>query len=122
MDNRSPLVVASVAVLEAIGPQGSREDMRAACAEQELSPADGRALLSLFADPIIWHPRSPTLTNGQHRTCALRAAGAEFCALDTSGYEAPSTYPAYPKAAASACSPPTGPQEQRVNDSRFQAP
>lgn len=93
---------ASVAVLEAIGPQGSREHIRAACAEQELSPADGRTLLRLFADPIIWHPGSLTLTNGQHRTCALRAAGAEFCAVDTSGYKAPSTYPATPNAAASA--------------------
>jgi hypothetical protein len=98
----SQIAAASVAVLEAIGSQGSRDEMQAACARQELTSAESRALLSLFTDPIIWTPGSPTLTNGQHRTCALRAAGAEFCVVDTSGYEAPSTYPATPNSAASA--------------------
>jgi hypothetical protein len=98
----SQIAAASVAVLEAIGPQGSREDMRASCARQKLSADDGQALLSLFADPIIWTPGSSTLTNGQHRTCALRAAGAEFCVVDTGGHLPPWVYPATPNAAASA--------------------
>jgi hypothetical protein len=98
----SQIAAASVAVLEAIGPQGSRDEMWAACAKQKLSPDDGRAFLSLFVDPIIWTPGSLSLTNGQHRTCALRAAGAELCVVDTSGYKAPSVYPATPDAAASA--------------------
>jgi hypothetical protein len=91
-----------MAVLDAIGPHGNHEDIQAACAKQELSAADGRALLSLFTDPIIWTPGSLMLINGQHRTCALREAGAEFCAVDTEGYGAPSAYPASPNAAASA--------------------
>jgi hypothetical protein len=92
---------ASLAVLDAIGPQGSRDDVRAACAEQNLSSEDFKALGDLFADPIIWTPGAPELTNGQHRTCALRAAGAEFCVVDTSGHAAPSSYAASPRAAAS---------------------
>lgn len=104
----SQIAAASVAVLEAIGPQGSRDEMRTACAKQKLPPADGRALLSLSVDPIIWTPGSLSLTNGQHRSCALRAAGAELCVVDTSGHEAPSVYLRLPTRRLVPCSLPIG--------------
>jgi hypothetical protein len=45
----------------------------------ELSEEDGRALWSLFTDPIIWSFDSPELANGQHRVCALKLAWADLC-------------------------------------------
>lgn len=39
-------------------------------------------LVSLFADPIVWSDDSTALTNGQHRLCALRAAGVRSCPVE----------------------------------------
>ncbi|WTW91931.1 hypothetical protein OG216_00350 [Streptomycetaceae bacterium NBC_01309] len=33
-------------------------------------------LASLFTDPVLWNDGQGNFTNGQHRTCALRAADA----------------------------------------------
>ena len=36
---------------------------------------------ALFADPIICHPGQGSVTDGQHRSCGLRASGADFCVV-----------------------------------------
>lgn len=41
--------------------------------------------VSLFTDPIVWQPEQTSVTNGQHRTCALKAAGAPLCVVDIDG-------------------------------------
>jgi hypothetical protein len=76
----------SVRVLEALPPQATHDDLLAARKAQTLPERETEGLYSLFSHPIDWTPDSSTLANGQHRSCALRAAGAETCAVDTSGY------------------------------------
>ena len=93
---------ASVNVLESLTVEGTHDDVAAACAAQNLPAQDAEWLRSLFAEPIDWTPGSSTLTNGQHRSCALRAAGAEQCVVDTSGYAPPQSNPVSSLAAASA--------------------
>jgi hypothetical protein len=44
-----------------------------------LPERDARWLASLLEDPIAWDEGSTRLDNGQHRVCALRAAGVELC-------------------------------------------
>jgi len=38
---------------------------------------DAAWLASLFWDPIVWRDGQSTVTNGQHRLCAIRASGAQ---------------------------------------------
>jgi hypothetical protein len=57
-----------------------------------LSASDRAHLFWLFADPIVWGGDAPTVVNGQHRTCAIRASGAAQCVIDHnrfSPYEQP---------------------------------
>lgn len=44
---------------------------------------DRDELTFLFFDPIIWSPEAPSVTNGQHRICALKAADAPECPVVT---------------------------------------
>ena len=44
-----------------------------------LPEREARWLASLVEDPIAWDEGSARLDNGQHRVCALRAAGVELC-------------------------------------------
>ena len=46
---------------------------------------EGAWCRSLFSDPIVWGPGQDSVTNGQHRSCALRASGAPFCVVDVDG-------------------------------------
>jgi hypothetical protein len=48
----------------------------------ELDEPNKRALLSLFSDPIVWERTGPAVVDGQHRLCAIRAAGARLCLID----------------------------------------
>jgi hypothetical protein len=75
----------SVAILDSLAPDATHDDLVAACSEQDLQEQELEGLLSLFTFPIDWTPGSPSVTNGQHRLCALRAAGAEKCVVDTNG-------------------------------------
>lgn len=36
----------------------------------------------LFHDPIVWGGEADSVTNGQHRICAIRASGARLCVID----------------------------------------
>lgn len=44
---------------------------------------DAEHCLTLFFQPITWRPGQTSVSDGQHRTCALKAAGAPFCIADT---------------------------------------
>jgi hypothetical protein len=41
----------------------------------------------LFHDPIIWGGEADTVTNGQHRICAIRASGARLCVIDHNRFD-----------------------------------
>jgi hypothetical protein len=70
---------ASIALLDQLPEGADHDDVIALAQETELADDDRRELVWLFGDPIIWTPGAPSVTNGQHRTCALKAAGAARC-------------------------------------------
>jgi hypothetical protein len=74
------------AILESITPTATQRDLIETCAKQNLPEQERQGLQSLFALPIDWTPGCSTVTNGQHRLCALRAAGAEHCVINTDGH------------------------------------
>jgi len=80
------VATASVAVLEAAGPHATFDDLAEACDQPGLPQKELHWLSSLFEDPIHWYQGSPGVTNGQHRLCALRGAGAELVAADISDW------------------------------------
>jgi hypothetical protein len=80
---------ASVSALQAAGPRATWDDLLRTCDEQQLPEAEQNWLFTLFSEPLDWIPGETGVTNGQHRLCALRAAGAEFVAADTSGHPPP---------------------------------
>ncbi|MEU9033342.1 hypothetical protein AB0D45_00220 [Streptomyces sp. NPDC048352] len=64
---------------------------RAAYAMEHLEEADREWARALVPDPICWDDNHDGLTNGQHRTCALRAAGVAY--LPVEGRHLPDTSP-----------------------------
>jgi hypothetical protein len=48
---------------------------------------DREALYGLFVDPIVWGRGNESVTNGQHRICAIRASGARLCAIDHNRFD-----------------------------------
>jgi hypothetical protein len=57
---------------------------------------------SLFADPIVCHREPPGLSDGQHRSCALRMSGAELCVVAGEGWHGTDPVPADPQRRAAA--------------------
>jgi hypothetical protein len=76
---------ASVDILEALPSEAELDDALDATSEHFSSKLELRALHSLFSDPIIWTEEGSSITNGQHRTCALKASGAPLCVVETDG-------------------------------------
>jgi hypothetical protein len=76
---------ASVEILEALPPEAELDDVGDAMSGRFSSELELEALHSLFSDPIIWTEEGSSITNGQHRTCALRASGAPLCVVETDG-------------------------------------
>lgn len=73
----------SVAVLARMQEGQQREKaIKAISRRFKLSHRDELELLILFADPISWGFDTDELGNGQHRVCALKKAGAEFCIVE----------------------------------------
>ncbi|MEU6950660.1 hypothetical protein ABZ957_36535 [Streptomyces sp. NPDC046316] len=64
---------------------------RAAYAMEHLEESDREWARALVQDPICWDDNHDSLTNGQHRTCALRAAGVPY--LPVEGRHLPDTTP-----------------------------
>jgi hypothetical protein len=79
------IAAASVDLLDRLGPASDYDDVYALANELINDPGDRAELVYLFTDPIVWGPGCPSITNGQHRTCALKAAGAPLCAVVTDG-------------------------------------
>ncbi|MEU8196276.1 hypothetical protein AB0C10_21065 [Microbispora amethystogenes] len=73
-------------------------DWEAALARSDspsLTDDDTTWLGDLFADPLCWSDGEDSFVNGQHRACALRAAGVPACPVDgryvpTDSYPSPS--------------------------------
>ncbi|WP_055598306.1 hypothetical protein [Streptomyces aureus] len=61
---------------------GDDERERTAYAMEHLDKQDRQWARALVADPICWDDNHDSLTNGQHRTCALRAAGVPYLPVE----------------------------------------
>jgi len=77
------IAAASVELLGRLDPQADGDDVRREASRLLPEGPDRDELTFLFFDPIIWSPEAPSVTNGQHRTCALKAARAPECAVVT---------------------------------------
>jgi len=72
----------SVGVFRSLANDATLEDAVAAVEAELGESAEGRWCSSLFLDPIVCRPKGRSVTNGQHRACALRASGAPVCVVD----------------------------------------
>jgi hypothetical protein len=79
------IAAASVDLLTGLPPGSDRDDVLSAAADLLPAGPDRLELGFLFSDPITWSPSTTSITNGQHRTCALKASGATLCAALTYG-------------------------------------
>ncbi len=79
------IAAASVELLEGLAPDSDRDDVLSAAAEFFPEGPEREELGFLFSDPIKWSPSAASLINGQHRTCALKAAAAPLCVALTHG-------------------------------------
>lgn len=77
------IAAASVELFTRLGPQADDDDVRREASRLLPEGPDRDELAFLFFDPIIWSPEASSVTNGQHRTCALKAAGAPECVVVT---------------------------------------
>jgi hypothetical protein len=77
------IAAASVELLTRLGPQADHDDVHREASRLLPEGPDRDELTFLFFDPIIWSPEAPSVTNGQHRTCALKAADAPECVVVT---------------------------------------
>jgi hypothetical protein len=77
------IAAASVELFKRLGPQADNDDVQREAARLLPEGSDRDELTFLFFDPIIWSQGAPSITNGQHRTCALKAADAPKCVVVT---------------------------------------
>jgi hypothetical protein len=77
------IAAASVELLTRLDPRADRDDVLREASRLLPEGSDRDELTFLFFDPIIWSPEAPSVTNGQHRTCALKAADAPECVVVT---------------------------------------
>jgi hypothetical protein len=75
----------SVEVFEALPVEAELDTALDEASGRFDSKLEREALNSLFADPIVWLGEEDSITNGQHRACALKASGAPLCVVDTDG-------------------------------------
>lgn len=75
----------SVEVLRGLPQNPQRGDVSAAIDQALGDTPEGRWCWTLFTVPIVWSPGQDSVTNGQHRACALRASGAPLCVVDAGG-------------------------------------
>jgi hypothetical protein len=77
------IAAAAVQLFARVDPEADHDEIRLE-ASRLLPEGPGRDELAfLFFDPIIWSPEAASVTNGQHRTCALKAADAPECPIVT---------------------------------------
>jgi hypothetical protein len=70
----------SVEVLRGLAPDAVLDDAIAAVDKRLGDSAEAKWCRSLFLDPIICHP-GRGVTDGQHRSCGLRASGPPLCVV-----------------------------------------
>ena len=88
---------ASVDVFRSLANDATLEDALAAVEAELGGSPEGRWCSSLFLDPIVCRPKDRSVTNGQHRACALRASGAPVCVVDVGDEYVSEPRPADPR-------------------------
>jgi hypothetical protein len=77
------IAAASVEMLAQLDQESDHDDIWREASHLLPEGPDRQELAFLFSDPIIWSPGAESVTNGQHRTCALKAADAPECVVVT---------------------------------------
>jgi hypothetical protein len=77
------IAAAAVELFTRVDLQAGCDDIRREASRLLPEGSDRDELAFLFSDPIIWSPEASSVTNGQHRTCALKAGGAPECPVVT---------------------------------------
>jgi len=75
----------AVDLFESLDSDSTSEEIHREVSRRFQEAPEQGALLSLFTQPIVWHRPHTGITNGQHRICALKAAGAPFCPVKMIG-------------------------------------
>jgi hypothetical protein len=79
------IAAASIELFETLDSKSQHSEIVDRASVLLANEADRGLLVSLFSDPIKWSPGATAITNGQHRICALKAAGAALCVARTHG-------------------------------------
>jgi hypothetical protein len=91
----------SVEVLRGLAPDAVLGDAIAAVDQRLGDSPEAKWCRSLFLDPIVCHP-GRALTDGQHRSCALRARGAPLCVVAGEDWQGIDPVPGDPRRRAAA--------------------
>jgi len=75
----------AVALLGKMDPDSTHEEIYTEVSRRFPEEPERKWLLSLLIRPIIWDRPYTGIINGQHRICALKAAGAPFCPVRITG-------------------------------------
>ncbi|HUR03169.1 MAG TPA: hypothetical protein VM347_11555 [Nonomuraea sp.] len=88
-------LIGEIARRAVAGPERDWRDALTPADTARLTPQDEHWLDSFEIDPIAWDDGHDSITNGQHRLCALRAAGVLICPVDGRHVPYPSPMPAH---------------------------
>jgi hypothetical protein len=90
-------------ILRGLAPEQTMDDVLTAIEGRLGESAEAGWCRSLFVDPIVCH-RDTThgVTDGQHRSCALRASGAGLCVVASEDWPGTDPVPADPRRRAAA--------------------
>ena len=88
-DHHSPdwltVAAASVEIFEGLDATATLDTIPELVTARLGNTPEAERCLSLFYEPITWRHCHTRVGDGQHRICALKAAGAPFCVVDTGG-------------------------------------
>lgn len=79
------VAAASVEIFEVLEANATLDTIPELVTARLGNTREAERCLALFCEPITWRPGQTRVGDGQHRTCALKAAGAPFCVADTGG-------------------------------------
>jgi len=81
------IAAVSVEIYRGLEAEATMDTVRQRVTARFGDTSDAFHCVTLFRDPITWRPGQTRVGDGQHRTCALKAAGAPFCIAETGGHQ-----------------------------------
>jgi hypothetical protein len=93
---------AGVEILRGLGAEATIDDVIEAVVATLGDTPEAGWCRSLFTRPIVCHREPPGLSDGQHRSCAVRMSGAGLCVVAGKGWHGTDPVPADPQRRAAA--------------------